>query len=140
MKHQEDFILIKYRQQIIVHDWVESKRLESYFNADYTAIKAANMLEAIVKLLQLEQKGGYPSLPREIVAELATDVGKISLAISDIPDYDGLNVKQLYLLNNLIFSFYLFKHMFAKKKKLEEVKDMFGFAAARRPMYGLLNN
>lgn len=140
MKHQEDFILIKYRQQIIVHDWLECKRIDTYFNTEYTAIKAALLLDGIVKLLQIEQKGNYPSLPKEIVGELAADVGKISVMISETADYDTLNVNQLYALNKLIFSFYLFKSMFAEKKKLEEVRDMYGFAAAKRPTNNLLMN
>ena len=140
MKSDEDFILIKYRQQIIVHDWLECKRIDTYYNTEYTAIKGALLLDGIVKLLQIEQKGGYPSLPKEIVGELALDVGKISVMISETADYDILDTNQLYALNKLIFSFYLFKNMFAEKKKLAEVRDMYGFAAAKRPMNNLLAN
>lgn len=141
MKPDDEFILIKYRKQIIGPDWIECKRFENYAGVDFTIIKAATMLEGIVKLLHFEIKEKYVSLSKEAVSDLIEDVTKLSSAIStDTADYDNLNAGQLYMFTSLLYSFYLFKFFFAKKKKLEEMKDLFGPAAAKRPMNSLINN
>lgn len=142
MKNNDDaFILIKYRQQLIASDWIESKRIDNLFNTEYTAIKAATMLDGIVKLLHRETIDKYPSLPKEIVTDLAKDVTQISMLIGkDIADYDSLDTEQMYALNKLIFSFYLFKYFFAKKRKLEEAKEVWGSPSVKRPLSNLSNN
>ena len=141
MKSDENFILIKYRQSLIFHDWTEQKRLDKFYSAKYTAIKAATVLDGLVKLLHKENTDKNPNLPKEVVSELATDITKISSLIGkDVADYDQLDKNQLYAFNNLLFSFYLFKFFFAKKKKLEELRETFGFAAAKLPLYSLTKN
>ena len=69
------------------------------------------------------------------------DIMSVSKILSDTTsDYDQLDEKQLVEFYDVFYSFYLFKFMYAKKKKLEEVKNLFGFPAVKRPFWNLTNN